>query len=101
MLEKQTLDVFNNPKASELVRSLGPNVEYVVFGVVTEYCVRCAAKGLLERGGKVDIVQDAIETLKSEEGNRALEELKGLGARLISTDRAIAMVEARLPQRVL
>jgi nicotinamidase/pyrazinamidase len=101
VLEKHTLDVFNNPKASELVRSLGPNVEYVVFGVVTEYCVRCAAKGLLERGGKVDIVQDAIETLKSEEGNRALEELKGLGARLISTDRAIAMVEARLPQRVL
>ncbi len=89
------------PKQANLCDRWAPNVEYVVFGVVTEYCVRCAAKGLLERGGKVDIVQDAIETLKSEEGNRALEELKALGARLISTDQAIAMVEARLPQRVL
>jgi len=46
VLEKQTLDVFDNPKASELVRmiadTLGRNTEYVVFGVVTEYCVRCA-----------------------------------------------------------
>ena len=101
VIEKQTLDVFDNPRASELVRSLGPNVEYVVFGVVTEYCVRCAARGLLKCGGTVDIVQDAIEALKPEEGNRALDELKALGARLISTDQAIAMVEARAPQRVV
>jgi nicotinamidase/pyrazinamidase len=83
------------------VRLLGSNVEYVVFGVVTEYCVRCAAKGLLERGGKVNIVQDAIEVLKREEGNHALDQLKALGARLISTDQAIVMVEARVPQRVV
>jgi nicotinamidase/pyrazinamidase len=101
VLEKQTLDVFNNRKASEVVRLLGSNVEYVVFGVVTEYCVRCAAKGLLERGGKVNIVQDAIEVLKREEGNHALDQLKALGARLISTDQAIVMVEARVPQRVV
>jgi nicotinamidase/pyrazinamidase len=99
VLEKQTLDVFNNPKAGELVQSLGPNVEYVVFGVVTEYCVRCAAKGLLERGRKVTIVRDAIETLKAEEGSRALEELEALGARLISTEQAVSMVAAPAPPR--
>jgi hypothetical protein len=47
------------------------------------------AKGLLARGHKVLIVKDAIETLKAEEGRRALEELKSLGARLITTDEAI------------
>ena len=100
VLEKQTLDVFDNPKASELVRLMGgtlgsdDGIEYIVFGVVTEYCVRCAAKGLLERGCKVAIVGDAIETLRPEEGRRALDELKALGARLITTDQALAMAGA-------
>ena len=92
ILEKQTLDVFDNPHASTIVERLGKDAEYVVFGVVTEYCVRLAAKGLLARGHKVSIVKDSIETLKPEDGRRALEELKSLGARLISADEAIASV---------
>jgi len=95
ILEKQTLDVFDNPHASTMVDRLGKDVEYVVFGVVTEYCVRLAAKGLLARGHKVSIVKDAIETLKAEEGRRALEELKSLGARLISTDEVVAAVSKK------
>jgi nicotinamidase/pyrazinamidase len=91
ILEKQTLDVFDNPHASAIVERLGKEVEYVVFGVATEYCVRLAAKGLLERSRKVSLVKDAIETLKVEDGRRALEELKSLGARLITTDEAIAV----------
>jgi len=101
ILEKQTLDVFRNPKASELVQLLGADVEYIVFGVVTEYCVNCAVNGLLKLGKKVSIVQDAIETLKPEEGNRTLAGLKAAGAHLISTDEAIALVEARATQRAM
>jgi nicotinamidase-related amidase len=56
--------------------------------------VRCAAKGLLERGWKVAIVKDAVETIKPEEGRRTLDELAALGARLITTDEALAMVGA-------
>lgn len=100
ILEKQTLDVFQNPKASELVERLGPNTEYLVFGVVTEYCVNCAVNGLLQRNKKVAIVQDAIETIKSEEGDRTLRELQSRGARLISTDQAIALVQSHTTQRV-
>jgi nicotinamidase/pyrazinamidase len=95
ILEKQTLDVFDNPQTSKLVDRLGKNVDYVVFGVVTEYCVRLAAKGLLERRRKVSLVKDAIETLKAEDGRRALEELKSLGARLITTDEAIAALRKK------
>lgn len=90
VLEKQTLDVFDNPHASTIVSRLGKDVEYVMFGVVTEYCVRLAAKGLLARGHKVSIVEDAIETLKPEDGRRTIEELKSLGAKLISTNEAVA-----------
>jgi nicotinamidase/pyrazinamidase len=90
VLQKQTLDVFDNPHTDTIVKRLGSEPEYVVFGVVTEYCVRCAAKGLLERGRKVAVVRDAIETLKPEDGRRALDELKALGARLVTTEEALA-----------
>lgn len=94
IFEKQTLDVFDNPHAGELIEQLPRDAEYVVFGVVTEYCVRCAAKGLLDRGHEVAIVKDAIETLDAEAGRRALDELQSLGARLISTGAALAEVRA-------
>ena len=92
MIEKQTLDVFDNPHASTLVERLGSEAEYLVFGVVTEFCVRCAAKGLVARGRKVSIVQDAIESLESDEGRRTLEELQELGAGLITTDEALEKI---------
>ena len=97
ILEKQTLDVFDNPHTETVLERLSAGVakgpEFVVFGVVTEYCVRLAAKGLLERGHRVALVTDAIETLKPEDGKQTLEELQGMGARLITTDEALALVE--------
>jgi nicotinamidase/pyrazinamidase len=95
IFEKQTLDVFDNPHASALVARLPADAEYVVFGVVTEYCVKCAAKGLLERGRKVAIVKDAIEALDPADGRRALDELQAQGARLTTTDEAVAALGAR------
>jgi nicotinamidase/pyrazinamidase len=100
VLEKQTLDVFDNPHASTLVERLGSEPEYLVFGVVTEFCVRCAAKGLIARGRKVSIVRDAIESLNSEQGSRTLEELEGLGAGLITTDEALETIGPGRPERV-
>ena len=91
-LEKQTLDIFESRHADELVKRLGAEAEFIVFGVVTEYCVRFAAKGLLERGHKVSVVKDAIETLKAEDGERATAELQALGAKFITTDRALAQL---------
>jgi nicotinamidase/pyrazinamidase len=93
LLEKQTLDIFESRHADELVKILPHDAEFAVFGVVTEYCVRFAAKGLLERGRRVSIVGDAIETLKAEDGERTIEELKTLGARFISTDDALASLK--------
>lgn len=93
LLEKQTLDVFESRHAGALVERLGTRPEFVVFGVVTEYCVRFAAKGLLQRGRRVSVVEDAIETLKPEDGARALSELRALGAQMITTDHALAKLE--------
>ena len=86
ILEKQTLDIFESHRANSLVERLGNTAEFVVFGVVTEYCVSCAVKGLLERKRRVTVVRDAIETLAPEVGNKTLADLQSLGARLITTD---------------
>ena len=83
ILEKQTLDVFDNPHTETVIERLkqftDADAEFVVFGVVTEYCVRCAAKGLLGRGRRVALVQDAIRTLKAEDGESALAEMQAHG----------------------
>lgn len=94
LLEKQTLNIFESRHADALVQRLGDRAEFMVFGVVTEYCVGFAGKGLLQRGRRVAVVRDAIETLKREEGDKAIAELQQLGARLITTSQALAALSA-------
>ena len=98
VLEKQTLDIFESLHADALVKRFGHDAEFVVFGVVTEYCVQLAAKGLLERGRRVALVQDAIETLAREDGQRTIAELQTAGARLINTEQALSLVWAESPR---
>ena len=97
LLEKQTLNIFESKHADELLQRLGKDPEFVVFGVVTEYCVSFAAKGLLQRGRRVAVVQDAIETLKKEEGQATIAELARLGARLTTTDQALEALSRKSP----
>jgi nicotinamidase/pyrazinamidase len=92
LLEKQTFDVFQTLHAGELVERLGPKPEFIVFGVVTEYCVDCAVKGLLERKRRVAVVKDAIETLSSGVGAKALAEFQQFGARVITTSEALSQL---------
>jgi nicotinamidase/pyrazinamidase len=100
IIEKQTLDVFDNPNTEIVLRRLqsftDPDAQFLVFGVVTEYCVRLAAKGLLKRKRRVALVRDAIETLQPADGQKALDELAALGARSITTDQALALVDESL-----
>ena len=100
LLEKQTLDIFESRHAGELVKRFEDDTEFVVFGVVTEYCVRFAAKGLLERGRRVSVVRDAIETLKAEDAQRTVAELQALGAKVISTEEALALLNGSKEQTI-
>jgi nicotinamidase/pyrazinamidase len=81
--EKQSLNCFDNDNLNELLAALGAD-RYVVYGVVTEYCVSLAANGLLRTGKPVEIVTDAIETLKREDGDVALRAFVEAGGRLTS-----------------
>ena len=94
VLEKQTFDIFQTWHADELVRRLGEQPEFIVFGVVTEYCVAGAVKGLLQRKRRVAIVRDAIETLSPAAGEKSLAEFQQLGARLVTAEQVIATIAA-------
>jgi len=60
-----------------------PNADrYVVYGVVTEYCVRCAVLGLLRTGTAVELVTNAIQCLSEDAARRTLEEFTAGGGRL-------------------
>ena len=62
ILEKTQLDLFTNPATETILRAVKPE-ECIVYGVVTEYCVRHCAMGLLDRGYKVSLVREAIQCL--------------------------------------
>ncbi|HEY6763255.1 MAG TPA: isochorismatase family protein [Candidatus Sulfotelmatobacter sp.] len=91
LLEKQTLDIFGSRHAEALLDRVG-EPEFYVFGVVTEFCVNLAASGLMKRGRRVVLVKDAITALDQKAGDQALAELRSLGARIVSTDAALAAI---------
>src|SRR6202140_1586818 len=63
ILEKQKLDCFSNPNLMPLLAELNAD-RYVVYGVVTEICVRLAAFGLLKTGKRGGLVTEAWKTLE-------------------------------------
>jgi nicotinamidase-related amidase len=55
---------------------------YLVYGVVTEYCVGLCALGLLRTGKPVSLVTDAIQALRAEDGARTVGEFTAAGGTL-------------------
>ena len=57
----------------------------IVYGVVTEICVKFAAFGLLRMGYNVSIVTDAIKELDSAAAQAMLAEFTASGGQLITS----------------
>lgn len=83
IVEKDALDLFTNPTLEPLLDRLGID-ECYVYGLLTEYCVKCAAMGLLARGRKVKLVTDATASLNQGEGERVIEAFVAAGGECVS-----------------
>jgi nicotinamidase/pyrazinamidase len=92
-LENDDLALFTNPQADDLVRRLDAE-QYVVYGVATEYCVKLAVKGLLERKRPVTLLVDAIREIKPEDGQAVLRELQARGAKLAESKEILLVAYA-------
>lgn len=78
LLEKRHNDCFTNPNLEGLLLAFDAD-RYVVYGVVTEICVKYAALGLLERGKKVEILSDATRSLSEDAAAEFLAEFTSRG----------------------
>ena len=85
ILEKQHLNLFSNPNLPRLLEILEAD-DYVVYGVVTEYCVSHAALGLLETGKPVTLITDAIRSLSDEESARTIQAFTTRGGKLATVE---------------
>jgi len=81
LFEKNKLDITTSPNFRPLIARLNAD-SYVVYGVVTEYCVRFAALALLATGKSVSLVTDAIQSLSEADSIRTLDEFTARGGRL-------------------
>jgi len=89
IVEKQALDVFTNPGFPGLLASLAAD-RYVVYGVATDYCVRCAVTGLLATGKPVVLVTDGIAAVNPEDGMRTIREFTEQGGLLTTVSEVTA-----------
>jgi nicotinamidase/pyrazinamidase len=84
VLEKQQLNLFTNPNLPRLLEMLEADA-YVVYGVVTEYCVKDAALGLLATGKPVTLVTDAIRSLREDDAVRTIQAFTAGGGKLAAS----------------
>ena len=89
VVEKQKLDCFTNPNLRPLLSFLGAD-RYVVYGVVTELCVSCAAMGLLATGAQVELITDAIRALDDAAERNMLDQFVAAGGTVTTVERVIA-----------
>lgn len=75
---KQSVDCFTNPRMEALLVEHGIT-DAVVYGVVTEICVRNAVRGLQERGIRVRLESGAMRELSAESRDLFFEEVRARG----------------------
>ncbi|WP_437291531.1 cysteine hydrolase family protein [Sorangium sp. So ce406] len=87
--EKEVYSLFANPVAEgflrELSAALGGAPEFVVYGVATDYCVRAAALGLVQRGYRTTLLTDAVAGITEAGVAAALGEMQAAGVALTTS----------------
>jgi nicotinamidase/pyrazinamidase len=94
IVEKQAFDVFTNPNSDALLKLLGQR-EIILYGVVTEICVDRAARGLMARGYRVNLVSDAIQALNAEQASATLDFVMAQEGQVVTMDELLAGIPTR------
>jgi nicotinamidase/pyrazinamidase len=78
---------FEKSKLEDLLRERGVD-EVAVVGLATDYCVRASTIDACKLGFDTTVVTDAIRAVDVNpgDGDRALEEMKDAGAKLVTSD---------------
>ena len=86
-IEKCRYDAFSAPAMDRVVsHHMERDPTFVVYGVATDYCVKAAVLGLLDRGARVAVVVDAVRAVDPDAEPEVLAEFTRCGALLVATD---------------
>jgi len=85
---KRTFSIWDNRHFGRLMEALRP-VRAVVFGVATEFCVRAAVEGLLDRGLRVEVVADAIRGIDPSAAEACCRDWARRGVAFLSAAQAV------------
>lgn len=88
IVQKQKIDCFTNPHLEALLASLSAE-RFVVYGLLTEFCLHQAIFGLLDMGFQVEVVTDAIKSLDEGKGRAILEQFRTAGGQLTTLQQVI------------
>jgi len=93
LLLKTRFDVFSNPNAGRVFELLHPE-HIVLYGVALDVCVEHAVEGLWRRGHRdLTLVTDATRPIDADRGESLLQDWRGRGVELATTDEVLARLE--------
>lgn len=95
---KRTRDLLGNPKADRLLTEMSVTHQ-VVFGVMSENCIKATVLALLTRQRNVIVIKDACGHLNAPDGDLAMRQMEAKGAFLVTTEQIVNFES--LPIRVL
>jgi nicotinamidase/pyrazinamidase len=95
MFEKQSFDVFyteNNHGGNKNIYNVlnllkqKDNIEIIVYGVATDYCVKAAVIGFINLGINTIVIEDCIKAvnINKNDGENAINLMKQIGAKFIA-----------------
>jgi nicotinamidase/pyrazinamidase len=85
--EKEVYSLFVNPLAERFLQAFVGDAtpEFIVYGVATDYCVKSAALGLVQRGYRTTLLTDAVAGITPEGTAAALVAMKAAGIKMATT----------------
>lgn len=92
-LQKEVYSLFSNPFVNNVIDWASDALDYcdnvVIFGVATDYCVKAACLGFLEREFNVYLVDDAIWGVVQDDHFETMDMLVKKGVKLVPTSLAL------------
>jgi len=82
--KREAYSAFDGTGLEARLRALGVR-RLVIGGLATDYCVLASARDALALGFSVAVLVDGVQAIDEAAGRRALAEVQGLGAELISS----------------
>ncbi|RKY31950.1 MAG: hypothetical protein DRP67_01685 [Candidatus Omnitrophota bacterium] len=83
IFEKQTFSIFDNVNLDKILKDCERR-KVIIYGVATEYCVKKAAEGFVERGYTTYLLKDAIKGIDKKEEEKTIENLKSKGVKIVT-----------------